>query len=140
MLKPIIVILWGLAAWIIQMIYFIKDDRTPNSEAANKGLNLRWHIAGGAIHIWGYYLVALHFGAHWGLLMASLTWLLFDGFVNSYILNKEFFYVGNTALLDQAQQWLASLAHKDARLISAILKIVLLITSLIILIHRYGGF
>ena|SRR6478752_1725155 len=140
MIEPILIILIGLFALIAQMIYFIKDDRTPNIEPSNKYFNLRWHIAGGLIHGWMYYVVYRIYGIEFGLLMGSLTWLFFDGCINSFVLNKEFFYVGYTALLDRAQQWVGKVLHSDPRLMSALLKLSFFLASIAFLIKKqfYG--
>ena len=136
MIKPLLIILIGVFALIVQSIYFIKDDQTENTDPKNKGFNLRWHMAGGLIHIWMYYVTYLLFGTEWAYLMASLTWLFFDGCINAFALNKEFFYVGKTALLDKAQQWVGKVTNIDPRFVSASLKGCLLVGSIISLIQK----
>jgi len=69
-----------------------------------------------------------------GFLMGSLTWLLFDGFINTYVLNREWWYIGDIAQLDIAQRWAARKLHIEHRLFSACLKIGMLIISIILLI------
>jgi hypothetical protein len=136
-MKPTILIVTGVAALIIQMIYFIKDDRTPNESPRDKLIKKLWHFAGGAIHGWMYFVIADQYGAEWGLLMATCTWLLFDGFINTYALGKEFLYIGNTAFIDIVQQKAAKLLHIDVRLLTASLKALLFIAAIYSLFKKY---
>ena len=145
LIKNLILVLSGLIALIAQSVYFLTDDRTDNTAKVDKKLKFGWHIAGGAVHCWMYYTVYCIAGLYWGLLMASLTWLFFDGAINTYSIKKEFFYVGRTALLDKLQQWLAAqvqtvkfLKKVDARALSAFLKISFVIISLTLLILHNG--
>lgn len=137
MIKVIVLIVTGVLALIAQSVYFLKDDRTANTDPADKRLKRGWHMAGGLIHIWSYYLIADNYGLHWGLWMASLTWSLFDGFINSAI-KREFFYVGKTALLDKSQQWVAKRIGINVNLLSALLKLVLTGLTLYFTIRYYG--
>jgi len=131
----IILIITGLAVLIVQMVYFLLDDREVNHTAKDRRLKLWWHAAAGAIHIWMGYAVG-RIANDWrvGLLMGSLTWLLFDGFINTYVLNREWWYIGDTAQLDIAQRKLAGFLHIEHRLFSACLKIGMLIFSILLLI------
>jgi hypothetical protein len=134
-LKIAILMATGLAALVAQMIYFILDDRTENHTANDRRLKKYWHWAGGAIHIWmAYAIKEISHDWHVGLFMASLTWLLFDGFINTYALNREFWYIGETAWLDIAQRKVASFLHIEHRLFSACLKHAALILSILYLI------
>jgi hypothetical protein len=131
----IILILTGLAALIIQMIYFLIDDRSENHTARDRRIKKYWHWAGGAIHIWMAYAIYRIAGDwHWGLLMGALTWLLFDGFINTYVLRREWWYIGDTAWLDNLQRTVAGFLKIDHRALSAFLKIAALIISIILLI------
>lgn len=141
----IILIVTGVLALIAQSVYFLKDSTTPATSPLDKPIKIKWHIAGGVIHAWMYYTIADNYGHHWGFLMASLTWLLFDGAVNTYALHKEFFYIGTTALLDRGQRALTAWINKltgtyfiDPRSLSAVLKIGFVIFSLISVIKHYG--
>jgi len=137
MVKVIVIILIGVIALIAQMKYFIRDDRTENNSARDKDIKLKWHFAGGVIHGWMYYVIADNYGIEWGLLISSLTWIFFDGFINAE-LKKEFFYVGETALIDKAQRQLAKILHLPPDLVSALLKLALVIITLYFFIQRYG--
>jgi hypothetical protein len=146
MTKVIILIVTGVLALIVQSVYFIKDDRTDNSAKADRPLKLRWHLAGGALHCWMYYVISDSYGYHWGIVMASLTWLTFDGSMNIYALKKEFFYIGHTALIDRVQHWLADLLNKltgkyliTGSQLSACLKVIFVITSIMILIWQISN-
>lgn len=145
MIKVIVLVITGVLALIAQSVYFLKDDRTANTDPADKPIKIKWHVAGGLIHCWMYYIMADNYGYNWGLLMASLTWLLFDGAVNTYALRKEFFYIGTTALVDRAQREVATWINKltgryfiDPRSLSAVLKIGFVIYSIVCLILHYG--
>lgn len=132
----IILISTGIPALIIQMIYFLLDDRAANNTAQDRQLKLWWHGAAGAIHLWMAYAIArISNDWHCGLFMGSLNWLLFDGFINSLVLKKEFWYIGDTAQLDIAQRKLAGFLRIEHRLLSAILKIGSNIISIILLIR-----
>lgn len=134
-LEVTILIITGLAALIVQMIYFLIDDRSENHTARDRRIKARWHWAGGVIHIWMAYAIYRIAGDwRWGLFNGALTWLLFDGFINSYVLKKEFWYIGDTAWLDRAQRTTAGFLHIEHRLFSACLKWAMLIISIILLI------
>ena len=51
-IEPIILILTGITSLIIQMAYFLLDDRSLNSAAEDRRLKLIGHAAAGCIHIW----------------------------------------------------------------------------------------
>jgi hypothetical protein len=133
----IILILTGLAALIVQMIYFLIDDRNENHTARDRSIKKYWHVAGGAIHVWMAYAVYRISGDwRWGLLMGSLTWLLFDGFINTYVLQREWWNLGDTAWLDKLQRTIADFLKVDHRALSAFLKLASLIISIILLISN----
>lgn len=131
----IILIITGLAALIIQMVYFLLDDRTANNTPVDRRLKLWWHAAAGAIHIWmGYAVGSIAHDWHCGFFMGALTWMVFDGAINTWVLHREWFYIGDTAQWDIAQRWVASLLHIEHRAFSASLKIGTLAYSIILLI------
>lgn len=134
-IEAIILIITGLAALIVQMIYFLLDDRAENHNARDRRLKKYWHWAGGAIHIWMAYAVGrICNNWHWGFLMGGLTWWLFDGFINSFVLRKEWWYIGDTAMLDKLQRTVAGFLRIEHRLFSAFLKLSALIISILLLI------
>ena len=135
--EAIILIIAGIAALIVQMIYFLIDDREANHTARDRCIKKYWHWAGGAIHIWMGYVMGRMFGWQWGLLMGSLTWYMFDGFINTYVLLREWFFLGETALMDITQRRIAGFLHIEHRLFSACLKHAVLITSIVLLIAKY---
>jgi len=135
--QAIILILTGIAALIVQMIYFLIDDREENQTARDRRIKMYWHWAGGAIHIWMGYVIDRQFGWEWGLLMGSLTWYFFDGFINTYVLQLEWWYIGTTAFIDKAQRWAAGILHIEPRFFSACIKHAVLIVSIILLIRKY---
>jgi len=132
--EPIILIVIGIGALIIQMVYFLKDDRADNNSPKDKPYKLGWHAAGGVLHLWMGYVIGRMFGPAWGCLAGSLTWYFFDGFINSYVLSKEWWYIGTTAGLDKVQRWAAGILHIDPQLFSACLKHAALILSTLYLI------
>lgn len=133
--EVITLIITGLAALIVQMIYFLLDDRAENHNARDRRLKKYWHVAGGAIHVWmGYTVGRVANDWHWGLLMGAFTWWLFDGFINSFVLRKEWWYIGDTAMLDKIQRTIADFLHIEHRLFSAFLKLATLIISILLLI------
>ena len=134
--EAIILIITGLAALIVQMIYFLLDDRSSNQTVADYKLKKRWHWAGGLIHIWMGYTIGRLFGWEWGALMASLTWYFFDGFINTYVLHREWWYIGETAWLDIAQRKVARWLTFEPRLFSAMLKHAALLISVYFLIKH----
>jgi hypothetical protein len=133
--EVITLIITGLAALIVQMIYFLLDDRAENHNARDRRLKKYWHVAGGAIHVWmGYAVGRIANDWHFGFLMGALTWLLFDGFINTYVLKREFWFIGETAILDISQRKVAAFLHIEHRLFSACLKFAALIISILFLI------
>lgn len=130
-----ILIITGLAALIVQMIYFLIDDRSENHTARDRRIKKYWHWAGGAVHVWmGYAVYRIANDWRWGLLMGALTWLLFDGFINTYVLRREWWYIGDTAWLDSIQRTVAGWMKVDHRALSAFLKVAALIISILFLI------
>ena len=134
--EPIILIITGVAAMVVQMLYFILDDREENHTAQDRRLKKYWHAAGGAIHVWMGFVIGRHHGWQWGLLMGSLTWYLFDGFINTYALKREWWYIGETAWLDVAQRRIAIILKVEHRLLSACIKHAILILSIIHVISK----
>lgn len=135
--ESIILILTGLTALIVQMIYFLIDDRNENQTARDRRIKKYWHWAGGAIHIWmGYAIYRITGDWRWGVFMAACTWYFFDGFINTYVLQKEWWYIGETAWIDKAQRKAAGIIHIDPRLLSAILKHALLLFTIAELIIK----
>jgi len=133
--EAIILIITGIAALVVQMIYFLIDDREENHTARDRRIKKYWHVAGGAIHVWmGYAIARITHDWCWGFLMGALTWLLFDGFINTYVLKREWWYIGDTAILDITQRRVAGFLHIDHRFFSACLKVAALIISILLLI------
>lgn len=120
-----------LVALFVQSVYFLIDDRTENHTPQDLKLKKYWHWAGGAVHIWSGYVMYRLFGWQWGLLTASTTWYFFDGCINSFVLHREWWYIGTTAWLDIAQRKIADAINIEPRLFSAILKNIFLIFSII---------
>lgn len=136
--EVVILIITGLAARVVQMIYFLIDDRSENHNARDRRIKKYWHWAEGAAHVWMAYAIYRISGDwRWGFFNGALTWLLFDGFINSYVLKREFWYIGDTAWIDQVQRTIASFLHIEHRLFSACLKSAMLIISILLLIPGF---
>jgi hypothetical protein len=135
-LEAIALMLTGIPLLIIQMVYFLLDDRAENHTGLDLKYKKYWHAAAGGIHIWMGYVVGRIAGDwHAGLLMSALMWFFFDGAINTWVLKKEWFYIGTTAQLDIAQRWAADkIGFDDPRMFSAFLKMSLLFISIIDLV------
>lgn len=129
-IEPLLLLFSLLGALIVQSVYFLIDDRKENHTPEDLKLKKYWHWAGGAIHIWGGYIMYRFFGWQWGFLTASTTWYFLDGCINSFVLHREWWFIGTTAWLDKAQHEIADIFHIDARLLSAIVKNLFLIFSI----------
>jgi len=128
-----------VVALIVQMVYFLKDDAAPEHTEQDRKLEIGWHLAGGALHVWGAVMVSLISSFHYGLLVASLTWLFFDGFVNTFVFKKGWYYIGNTAALDRTIRWLCrrrNVYWVNPEAAAGILKILFVVGSIIWLIVK----
>jgi hypothetical protein len=133
--EVIILIVTGIAAHIQQMVYFLLDDRTANQTAEDRRLKLIWHAATGICHLWmGYCIGRIAHDWRIGFFTGALYWLLFDGCVNSFVLKREWWYIGTTAQIDIVQRWAAGILHIEHRAFSATLKIATIIISILLLI------
>lgn len=124
----------GITAFILQMVYFLLDDREANHTAVDRKLKLYWHAAAGALHIWMGCFIGRWFGWEYGLFNAALMWMVFDGSINTWVLKREWFYIGETAQIDIAQRKVAGWLRLDHRALSAFLKLATLLISIILLI------
>lgn len=77
------------------------------------------------------YVMQKAYGPGWGLFTGAAMWIIFDGAINSIALGKAWWSIGTTAWLDKAQVWLAGHLKQDPRTISATLKCILLVASII---------
>jgi hypothetical protein len=134
--EAIILILTGIAAFITQNINFIRDDRAANHTTEDRRLKKYWHAAGGFQHIWMMYMVGRLCGWHWAPVAGAFTWYFMDGCINSYVLNREWWFIGDTAWLDMAQRWAAGALRIDPRTFSACLKHAAIILSILYLIPK----
>lgn len=129
--EPIVVIVCTVAAFSIQMLYFLLDNKTPDTDNRDKFYKRMWHIAGGALHIWLGYVVEKLYGHGWGWVAGASTWYFFDGVLNTWYFHKPFFSIGTTAFIDRTQQWLAKWFKEDPTVVSAILKNTVLLLSIL---------
>lgn len=132
--EPYIQTLTGIAAVTLQMVYFLLDDREANHTAVDRRLKKWWHAAAGALHVWMGVVIARQFGWQHGLFMGALMWFMFDGIINTVVLRREWFYIGDTAQIDIAQRKVAGFLRIDHRGFSTFLKCAALLISIILLI------
>lgn len=135
-LEPVILMITGIGVIILQMIYFIIDDRQLNHTDQDKRVKKIWHVAGGLIHVWMAYVIYRLFNISWGLLTGISTWFFMDGFINSYALYREWFYVGNTAYLDRSVRYIAKILSIDPRIFSGIVKCIFLTLAILFVIFK----
>lgn len=112
--------------------YRIKDEQTPELETSNY-LKKQWHKYKGGVQFvfFGFiFYVSFTNESNWlyavgmALFCASFFWLFHDGFLNSYVFKKEWWYVGSTGSIDK----------KLGRTAISIMKVVFLAVSIIMLI------
>jgi hypothetical protein len=135
--EPIILLLSIIVAFVVQNICIITDDREQNGTARDSKFKKYWHAAGGFQHLWVMYVIGRFYGWYWSPVAGSLTWYFMDGLINTYVLRREFWYVGDTAVVDIVQKKIACFLRLDARLLSACLKHAAVIVSFILLILKY---
>ncbi len=126
-LEWIIMLVWFVGSLIIQMVYFLKDDRTENHTDRDLFIKKVWHAAAGSIHVWGAVVMGKLYGLEVGIFTAAVTWFFFDGAINTWVLNREWFYIGTTAQIDIIQQKLGKWLHTDPRTVSAVIKCLFLL-------------
>lgn len=130
-LVPIAFIITGIPALIIQMVFFILDDRTENHTPLDLHMKKYWHWAGGLIHIWMGTLMGYTFGIQWGILTSACTWYFMDGALNTWVFHNGWWSLGTTADLDKIQRTMAKWIGIDHQLLTAILKNAMLISAII---------
>lgn len=116
----------------------LKDDKMSEDDARNAHLELQWHAVGAFVFLTIAYTFYRFIGVRAVPLSLSTAWLLFAGLVHVVGLGRSFFYVGTTAATDKIQQWLARTLHTSVQLLSAVLKILAYVAS--ILYFFYGRF
>lgn len=121
----------GVVATTLHMVWLLKDDRTPNHTVEDRKIKRYWHLLGGVLHLWIGYVMERAYGQGMGLLTAAMMWNFFDGAINTWVLRKEWWNIGSTALLDIAQAWLGKWLKEDPRTVSAVLKITLLLAAIV---------
>jgi hypothetical protein len=111
--------------------YLLLDDKTDENNPINKSLEKKWHFIG------AYLFLSLSgtiyfFTREWKYIpfVLSSFWLIFGGIVHVVGLNKPFFYVGTTAFTDKLLRYISA---KNPDITSAIIKLALLISSILII-------
>lgn len=90
----------------------------------------KWHRAKALNQIVYFFLYIFCFGLKLTCINVILFWILFDGFVNTTILNKTFFDIGTTAKTDVFLQRIVKFTHTSETVVAATLKIGLLIWAI----------
>lgn len=128
----LLLIISGVCAYLLQMRYFLDNDKEGVSR-----FGLHW--AGGILHVWTGATLAIIASLPYGVLFGSLTWLFFDGYVNTFIFGKGWYYIGDRAPLDRAIRWLCKRRNVywiNPEAAAGILKILLVAGSIIWLIVK----
>jgi hypothetical protein len=128
-----VTVLYVLAA-IYQMLYFLHDDRTPNTDNLSKKYSAVWHATGGVCRLIACWVIGRAYGWHWSFVAAVSTWIWFDGSINTWVLRKEWFYVGTTAKTDRFLRWAGTKLKVDPRSINGAIKALAVVIVLIYLI------
>lgn len=134
--EPVLITALLIIAAILQMLYFIKDDRTPNTEDLNKRYSEVWHATGGICRLLTCWVIGRAYGWDYCYMALVGTWIWFDGAINTWVLRKEWFYVGTTALTDRSIRWIGMKLKVDPRSVNGALKGLVVTILLIHLIKQ----
>lgn len=130
----IVGIIWTLIGAILLGFYnglLLQDDKTQENDPLNTSIEDKWHIVGAILFI---YLAATGwnmYGIVYVPFILSSFWLIYAGIVHKIALKKGVFYVGTKAFTDR---FLRKISSKNPELVSAILKLIAFIGSLILLL------
>ena len=132
----------GLLLWITLGVtllggysaLLLKDDKTPETDLKqNLEIEKDWHFVGASLFVYIALSFWISFNGFYACFALSLFWLLYGGIVHTIGLNKPFFFVGTTAWTDKM---IRKVFSKNPELLSAILKILFLVISLILIINE----
>lgn len=100
-----------MITWVkFQQYQFLERDYTI--VANNKQYSKLWHVWKGANQGVFFILLGSLFGWKLMIINSILYWVLFDGFLNIFVLNREFFYIGNTSWIDRSLRSITGLINK----------------------------
>lgn len=130
-----------LFTWVkFQNYQFLERDY--NKVARNKEYSQLWHLWKGANQIIFFTLIYFTFGKYITFVNIIFYWILFDGLLNRIVLNRPFFYIGQTAFIDKQfhkfsewinSSWLNKITKRfiiNPYILSGCLKIGLLLLSI----------
>src|ERR1044072_6039856 len=100
MLEPILYLIVLVFTLTIQMVNFLRDDRSPNGSREDLILKNKWHGWGLVLYIWCVVIIGRAFGWEWIPMSMANLWNVFDGMVNTQVLKQKWFYIGLTAQVD----------------------------------------
>lgn len=125
-------------SWVkFQKYQFLERDysKVANHPEYSKG----WHFWKGVNQLIFFSIMFFLVGPRIAAMDLIIYWIMFDGLFSKTILKREFFYIGTTAQTDKSFRKLSSLINIPFKnklspyAITAIIKIGLLITSIILL-------
>lgn len=115
--------------------YLLLDDKRPEDTAEDVHIDALWHLFGGIV----FFLIAFTFyrfmGWKYALFSIAVAWFLYAGIVQLIGLQKNFFFVGTTAMTDKALQSVAKIIHANVYVLAGILKILFLAFTLYLILH-----
>ncbi len=120
--------------YLLSWVFYQKNqflERDNSIVYHNKKLSKRWHQWKFVQQVCFFFIIYLHFGLEITLVNIGFYWILFDAFLNKFVLNREFFYIGKTSVIDSKVRWIASKIKIDPYKLSAILKISLILLSIL---------
>jgi hypothetical protein len=126
-------IIWTLIGVVLLGFYnglLLADDKLPESDPKNRDIEDGWHTVGAAIFIYLAITAWIMFGWKYIPFTLACFWSLFAGVVHRVGLDKSFFFVGTTATTDKL---LRKISSKKPELVSAILKLSVIIASIVLL-------
>jgi hypothetical protein len=108
-------------------------ERDYNIVVKNKEYSKKWHSWKAVNQGIFFFFIFILFGVKILTVNIVFYWVFFDGFLNITVLNKPFFFVGTTAATDIRLTKIAKFLRLSPSNLAAILKIILIITSIIFL-------
>lgn len=100
-----------LFSWVkFQKYQFLEENLEIIKK--NPSYHRLWHVWKGVNQAVWFLFMAMMFGAPLALVNVAVFWLLFDGLMNTIVLNKDFFFVGTTSLIDRSLRSITNLLNK----------------------------
>ncbi len=129
-----------LFTWIkFQNYQFLERDY--NIVVRHKEYSKRWHFWKGFNNIIFFSLLWFAFSRHIAFINVAFYWIFFDGLLNKMVLNRPFFYIGQTAFIDKifhnSSEWFNTLwisrvikVKANPYIISGCMKLLLMFLSI----------